>query len=208
MPPRIPSKCLKPPRLQLLGASDCENPSAISKEANNQTALDSSVDSMDCHADKSARNDEKNSLCEKVDSRSEAQNLNNSAQDSSEAPFLSLRENPQGFSWQSISAQADSKQNAKNLSKPQAEAKVDSRNAFFASAKFMDCHADKSARNDEKNSLCEKVDSRSEAQNLNNSAQDSRSFTQNAKNLTTPQAAGFAMRKQGAAAVSLVNRGF
>ncbi|KAA8707638.1 glycosyltransferase [Helicobacter canis] len=37
MPPKIPRKCLKPPkfqlpRFQLLGASDCENPSAISKE--------------------------------------------------------------------------------------------------------------------------------------------------------------------------------
>ena len=72
----------------------------------------------------------------------------------------------------------------------------------------MDCHADKSARNDEKNSLCEKVDSRSEAQNLNNPAQDSRSFNKNAQILHEPQAAGFAMRKQGAAAVSLVNRGF
>ena len=39
MPPKIPRKCLtrkapkcKLPRFKLLGASDCENPSAISKE--------------------------------------------------------------------------------------------------------------------------------------------------------------------------------
>ena len=48
-------------------------------------------------------------------------------------------------------------------------AKVDSRNALFASAKSMDCHADKSARNDN-----EKV--------------DSRIFAKNAKNLSNSQA--------------------
>ena len=115
------------------------------------------------------------------DSRSfdkEAQNVSKSAQDSSEVPFLSLRENPQGFSWQSISAQADSKQNAQILHEPQAEANEDSSNAFFASAKCMDCHADfQSARNDDKNAASKN--------------EDSRSFTQNAQNLTTPQAEGF-----------------
>ncbi len=40
----------------------------------------------------------------------------------------------------------------------------------------MDCHADKSARNDGK------------TRNPNESAQDSRSFNKNAQNLTTPQA--------------------
>ena len=80
------------------------------KSARNDSELDSSVDR---HAEHNACNDDKNAMSEKVDSRSEA-------------PFLSLRENPQGFSWQSISAQADSKQNAQNLSRQQAVAKVDS----------------------------------------------------------------------------------
>ena len=70
--------------------------------------------------------------------------------------------------------------NAKNLTTPQAETKLDS---------SVDCHANAStlARNDDKNAMSEKVDSSTEA-NLNESAQDSRSFTKNAKNLTTPQA--------------------
>ncbi|ETD26495.1 MBOAT family O-acyltransferase [Helicobacter canis] len=38
----------------------------------------------------------------------------------------------------------------------------------------MDCHADKSARNDRKNAIGEKVDFRSEAQNLHKQAKDSR----------------------------------
>ncbi len=68
-------------------------------------------------------------------------------------------------------------------------AKVDSRNALFANAKSMDCHADKSARNDSeldssvdchatasavsrndnKNAVFQKVDSRENATNLSNS---------------------------------------
>ena len=50
--------------------------------------------------------------------------------------------------------------------------KADSRNALFANAKSMDCHADKSARNDYKNTICKKVDS----------------STENAKNLSKSQA--------------------
>ena len=38
----------------------------------------------------------------------------------------------------------------------------------------MDCHADKSARNDGKNAASKKVDSRNEAKNVSKSAQDSR----------------------------------
>ena len=52
--------------------------------------------------------------------------------------------------------------------------KVDSRNALFANAKSMDCHADKSARNDNKNAAFQNEDSRENAQILNNSAQDPR----------------------------------
>ena len=97
-------------------------------------------------------------------------NPQNAKVDSSEAPFLSLRENPQGFSWQSISAQADSKQNAQNLTTPQAEAKVDSSNDYSVSAECVDCHANASAldRNDSK------LDFTTSATILNNSAQDSR----------------------------------
>ncbi|MDL0082105.1 glycosyltransferase [Helicobacter sp. XJK30-2] len=109
--------------------------------------------------------------------------------------------------------------------------KVDSRNALFASATSMDCHADKSARddseldssvdrhaehnacNDDKNAMSKKVDSTFEtmdchanasalarnddkAQNLNESAQDSRSFTQNAQNLSKQQAEAVEMRNR------------
>ena len=61
----------------------------------------------------------------------------------------------------------------------------------------MDCHANASAlaRNDDKNAMSEKVDSSTEA-NLNELAQDSRSFTKNAKNLTTPQAEAVEMRNR------------
>ena len=58
----------------------------------------------------------------------------------------------------------------------------------FALDSSVDCHADKSARNDRKNATSKKVDSRNEAQNLNKPAKDSRSFNKNAQNLTTPQA--------------------
>ncbi|WP_304210453.1 glycosyltransferase [Helicobacter canis] len=61
----------------------------------------------------------------------------------------------------------------------------------------MDCHANASAlaRNDDKNAMSEKVGSSTEA-NLNELAQDSRSFTKNAKNLTTPQAEAVEMRNR------------
>ena len=54
--------------------------------------------------------------------------------------------------------------------------KVDSRNALFANAKSMDCHATASAvsRNDSKNAAFQNEDSRENAQILNNSAQDPR----------------------------------
>ena len=70
--------------------------------------------------------------------------------------------------------------------------KADSRNALFTNAKSMDCHADKSARNDNKNAVFQKVDSSDEAPNLHQQAQDSRIFTQNAKNSSESQAVGFA----------------
>ena len=56
----------------------------------------------------------------------------------------------------------------------------------------MDCHATASAvsRNDNKNAVFQKMDS-SNAPNLNKQAQDSRIFTQNAKNSSKSQAEGF-----------------
>ena len=50
-------------------------------EEKKQTELES-IAQVDCHADKSARNDEKNAASKKVDSRNEAQSAANSAQDS------------------------------------------------------------------------------------------------------------------------------
>ncbi|WP_317373039.1 glycosyltransferase [Helicobacter canis] len=50
-------------------------------EEKKQTELES-IAQVDCHADKSARNDKKNAASKKVDSRSEAQSAANSAQDS------------------------------------------------------------------------------------------------------------------------------
>ena len=63
--------------------------------------------------------------------------------------------------------------------------KVDSSNALFANAKSVDCHADKSARNDNKNAVFQNEDS-STAPNLHQQAQDSRSFAQTAQNLHEP----------------------
>lgn len=76
------------------------------------------------------------------------------------ALFPSLRDFALAKSWQSISAQADSSKASK---------------AYFASAKFMDCHATATAlaRNDSKNATSEKA--------------DSRIFTQTAQSLSTPQ---------------------
>ena len=66
---------------------------------------------------------------------------------------------------------------------------VDSMGDYSASAESMDCHATANAlaRNDGKTATSQKVDSGTAA-TLNDSAQDSRSFTQNAPILNTPQA--------------------
>ena len=64
------------PTPSLRGSGDSHNEAIHKKQA------DSSVDSMDCHADKSARNDGKNAASKKVDSRNEAKNVSKSAQDS------------------------------------------------------------------------------------------------------------------------------
>ena len=67
-------------------------------------------------------------------------------------------------------------------------AKVDSRARAVDS---MDCHADKSARNDDKNSVNKKVDSRENAENVENSTQDSRIFDNKAQKVSESQAEGF-----------------
>ncbi|MDL0080001.1 Smr/MutS family protein [Helicobacter zhangjianzhongii] len=66
---------------------------------------------------------------------------------------LSLRDTAEAVAWQST----------------KESTQVDSRNAFFASAKTMDCHASTIAlaRNDDKNGVSKKVDSRENAESLN-----------------------------------------
>ena len=64
--------------------------------------------------------------------------------------------------------------------------KVDSRNALFANAKSMDCHADKSARNDNKNAIFQKVDSRETAQSLNDSQAEAKLDSSTEANLNEP----------------------
>ena len=92
---------------------------------------------------------------------------------SKQAHFLSLRENPQGFSWQSIQKYPNTlestfdktAQNSLSLSSRDFRKevvaihskKVDSSKAYSANAESMDCHADKSARNDRKNAEAENV---------------------------------------------------
>ena len=58
-----------------------------------------------------------------------------------------------------------------------------------ASAEYMDCHADfQSARNDDKNGVSKKVDSRENAQNVENSAKDSRIFDKTTQNVFSQNA--------------------
>ena len=98
----------------------------------------------------------------------------------SNAHFLSLRDTAQAVARQSTpQAKVDSSLNAISPSSRASEtsvaihkgAQVDSRSDYLASAEFVDCHADKSARND-KNATSEKVDS-STATILKQSAKDS-----------------------------------
>ncbi len=74
------------------------------------------------------------------------------------ALLSSLRENPQGFSWQSTQTKT---QNLESTFENNAEKsqKVDSSNGYPASAEFMDCHAANAARNDRKIAASKKVDS-------------------------------------------------
>ena len=90
----------------------------------------------------------------------EENQANQSSLRADNALFPSLRDFALAKSWQSISAQADSSKASK---------------AYFASAKFIDCHATATAlaRNDSKNAKTQKV--------------DSRFFTQTAQSLSTPQ---------------------
>ncbi|ETD25783.1 hypothetical protein HMPREF2087_01614 [Helicobacter canis NCTC 12740] len=61
-------------------------------------------------------------------------------------------------------------------------------NTLFTTAETMDCHADKSARNDRNNATSKKMDS---------STANLESIFQNAATLSKPQAAGFLMKNWG-----------
>ncbi|MDL0079685.1 ATP-binding cassette domain-containing protein [Helicobacter zhangjianzhongii] len=134
---------------------------------------------------------------------------NKKVDSSKQAHFLSLRALAQDKARQSTQTKTQSLESTflNNAKKSQKLQKVDSSNDYFAAAKIMDsketsaqpkryplfCHAaaTTAARNDDKNTDTQKVDSRDNAQNVENSAQDSRIFTQNAPISTTPQAEGF-----------------
>ena len=126
-----------------------------------------------CHAaaTTAARNDDKNTDTQKVDSRDNAQNVENSAQDSriftQNAPILTT---PQDKTAQSV---------------------FDSRAAGGEIFLKKHRHSLSGIPCFDTNAKTQKVDSRDNAQNVENSAQDSRIFTQNAPISTTPQAEGF-----------------
>ncbi len=79
--------------------------------------------------------------------------------DSSTATTPSLRDTAPAVAWQSTQAQT---QNLESIfENPTTDTqKADSSNDYSASAELVDCHADKSARNDTKNATSKKVDSR------------------------------------------------
>ncbi|MDL0080515.1 PEP-utilizing enzyme [Helicobacter zhangjianzhongii] len=75
------------------------------------------------------------------------------------AHLSSLRDTAPAVAWQSTQTQT---QNLESIfENPTTDAqKADSSNDYSASAELVDCHADKSARNDTKNATSKKVDSR------------------------------------------------
>ena len=131
-----------------------------------------SAECVDCHADfQSARNDEKNSLCEKVDSRSfdkEAQNVFCSQVDRRQ-DFCDKNGALQGESkartWACVTA--DSPQQSPFLAKTSEAVQGEAEAGFF-----------------------------SKKPTPKQQPKDSRSFTQNAQNLTTPQAEAVEMRNR------------
>lgn len=121
---------------------------------------------------------------EKVDSRSNI-------------PLLSLRDLPQGKAWQSIqeSTQVDSADNAATINQQPKDSRILELESTF----------ENNAKKSQSKAFFEKVDSSHQAQNLNKS--QAAGFLK--KHRLTPSGIPcFAMRKQGVAAVSLVNRGF
>ena len=158
-----------------------------------------SAESMDCHAlpsDK-ARNDDKNGISKKVDSRENAQNIENSAKDSREnAKILNTPQNEKVESVFDSDSQAakptpkqkvDSRENAQNIENSAKDSRNFAHNAPILSdsqaAGFCVFYP---------NAASEKVDSRENAQNASESAKDSRNFAHNAPILSDSQAAGFA----------------
>ena len=121
---------------------------------------------------------------EKVDSRSNI-------------PLLSLRDLPQGKAWQSIqeSTQVDSADNAATINQQPKDSRILELESTF----------ENNAKKSQSKAFFEKVDSSKQAQSLNKS--QAAGFLK--KHRLTPSGIPcFAMRKQGVAAVSLVNRGF
>ena len=66
--------------------------------------------------------------------------------------------------------------------------KVDSRNAFFANAKLVDCHADKSARNDDENAQSSNTPQAQLNLDSSKSPSDSKIFDKNAQNVFSQNA--------------------
>ena len=87
-----------------------------SKVDSSNTPIFATVKTMDCHADfQSARNDRKNAICENAVSLETLESHNgftkqteNKTTASEKSASSSLRENPQGFSWQSTQAKIQS----------------------------------------------------------------------------------------------------
>lgn len=126
--------------------------------------------------------------------RSEVSNLESQA-DPALTP--SLRDLPQGKAWQSIqeSTQVDSADNAATINQQPKDSRILELESTF----------ENNAKKSQSKAFFEKVDSSHQAQNLNKS--QAAGFLK--KHRLTPSGIPcFAMRKQGVAAVSLVNRGF
>ena len=70
----------------------------------------------------------------------------------------------------------------------ESSVKVDSRNAFFANAKLVDCHADKSARNDDENAQSSNTPQAQLNLDSSKSPSDSKIFDKNAQNVFSQNA--------------------
>ena len=140
------------------------------KKADSSNDYSASAECIDCHADKSARNDNKNADSKKADSSKSKPQADPLSSRADTAQFPSSRASETSVaihSLESIFSKVDSSHtNLVPYHSSEVSHQVDS----------MDCHALHSkARNDRK------------TQNLNDSAQDSRSFNKNAQNVFCSQ---------------------